>query len=97
MSNGRWYDRYPPLGELLTKLKHSGESNRSRLLKGIKELIEESDPGLVDRYVLEFPMSIKKRRWYDQDPYAWLAINSLKYSTDAVKNKVIDYLSKNLK
>jgi hypothetical protein len=96
MSEGRWYDRYPPLGELLTKLKHEGENNRSRLLKGIKELIEETDPELVDRYVLEFPMSTRKRRWYDQDPYAWLAINSLKYSSDSVKSKVVDFLRKNL-
>jgi len=97
MKNGRWYDKYPGLGELLTKLKKTNESERGRLLDGIKQIVETSDSDLVNRHVMEFPLSAKKRRWYDQDPYSWLAINSLKFADDQVKNKVIVYLRSKLK
>ena len=96
MSDGRWYDKYPALGEYITKLKNVEEGKRARLLTGIKSLIEEFDPELVDRHVMEFPMSIKKRRWYDQDPYAWLAINTLKFADERVWDRVVDYLRGNL-
>jgi len=92
----RWYDNYPDLGELLKKLKNINESDRGNLLNSIKGLIEESDPALVDRYVMEFPLSTKKRRWYDKDPYSWLAVNSLKYANENIKKKVIVYLKKKL-
>jgi hypothetical protein len=97
MKNGRWYDKYPGLGELLTKLKKTNELERGKLLDGIKQIVETSDPDLVNRHVMEFPLSAKKRRWYDHDPYSWLAINSLKFADDQVKNKVIGYLRSKLK
>lgn len=92
----RWYDSYPGLGLLLNKLKNINETKRSTVLNGIKKLIEKYDSNLVDRRVMEFPLSVKKRRWYDKDPYSWLAINSLKYADDGIKKKVIEYLNEKL-
>ncbi len=92
----RWYDKYPGLGDLLKKLKLSDTRDRDYLLTGIKKVIEKFEPDLVDQHVLEFPLSTKKRRWYDLDPYSWLAINSLKLAKDSTKNKVIDFLKTKL-
>jgi hypothetical protein len=92
----RWYDNYPGLGLLLNKLKNINETKRGNVLNGIKKIIEKHDPDLVDRRVMEFPLSVKKRRWYDKDPYSWLAINSLKYAGDGIKTKVIEYLREKL-
>jgi hypothetical protein len=50
----------------------------------------------MDRWVMEFPLTTK-RRWYDKNPYSWLVINSLKYSEKKLMNRVITYLNKELK
>ena len=92
----RWYDKYPGLGDLLKKLQLSDSRDRDHLLSGIKKVIEKFEPDLVDQHVLEFPLSTKKRRWYDLDPYSWLAINSLKLAKDNTKNKVIEFLKTKL-
>ena len=49
------------------------------------------DNELIDRHVLEFPMT-NRRRWYDKDPYSWLIINALKYANKDLITDVILYL-----
>ncbi|HUT65089.1 MAG TPA: hypothetical protein VMZ05_02960 [Spirochaetota bacterium] len=94
--NGRWYDKHPELKQLLDVLKVSQISELEKVIGGMKELIMEHDPELMDRWVLEFPLTTK-RRWYDKDPYSWLVINSLKYADRGLLRGVILYLKGELK
>ena len=87
----RWYDRHPELKNLLNLLKDSQLSEQERIIGGMKEIIMEYDPELMDRWVLEFPLTTK-RRWYDKDPYSWLVINSLKYADSRLVSGVVFYL-----
>jgi hypothetical protein len=89
----RWYDDIPELREKIEKLRDMDEVSRNRIFAGIKKLDKDFDSKLIDRHVLEFPME-QKRRWYDQDPYAWLIINSLRYAGPDLLQKVIDYLGR---
>ena len=57
----------------------------------IKDIIMDYDNELIDRHVLKFPMTYK-RRWYDKDPYSWLIINALKYANEDLITDVILYL-----
>ena len=90
-SFNRWYDKHPELMELLGALRHSRDSEQERIIGGMKELIMGHDPELMDRWVLEFPLTTK-RRWYDKNPYSWLVINSLKYADRRLVRGVIGYL-----
>ena len=49
------------------------------------------DNELIDRHVLKFPMTYK-RRWYDKNPYSWVIINALKYANKDLITDVILYL-----
>ena len=92
----RWYDANPVLRELLEKLKITNNPKQEKIISGIKDLIMSYDSELMDRWVLEFPLTTK-RRWYDKNPYSWLVINSLKYSEKKLLRRVISYLKKELK
>ena len=87
----RWYDRNKSLASLLGMLKTRGPSDQEKLVTGMKEIIMEYDRDLMDRWVLEFPLTTK-RRWYDQNPYSWLVINSLKYADAKLLAGIILYL-----
>jgi hypothetical protein len=87
----RWYDKHPELKQLMDVLKVSQISEQEKIIGGMKELIMEHDPELMDRWVLEFPLTTK-RRWYDKNPYSWLVINSLKYADRRLVRGVILYL-----
>ena len=92
----RWYDANPGLRELLEKLKITNNPKQEKIISSIKDLIMSYDSELMDRWVLEFPLTTK-RRWYDKNPYSWLVINSLKYSEKKLLRRVISYLKKELK
>jgi hypothetical protein len=92
----RWYDRNPELASLLERLKETDPREQERMVSEIKEIIMEYDSELMDRWVLEFPLTTK-RRWYDQNPYSWLVINSLKYADTRLLFGVIAYLRDKLK
>lgn len=89
----RWYDKNPDLKTFLEKLKYSNKSTQDIVLNDIKNLIMGFDSELVDRHVMEFPLT-QKRRWYDQDPYSWLAINALKYVDGIILKEVINLKNK---
>ena len=59
----------------------------------MKDIIIDYDYELLNRYVIEFPMTYN-RRWYDKDPFSWLIINGLKYANKELLNKIITYLKK---
>ena len=93
----RWYDKYPKLAKYLDSFQTMHPKKRDKLVKGILTLINEDDPNtIMEDFVIEFPLDIYRKRWYDDDPYLWLIFNSLKNAGDALKNKVADFLEQNV-
>ena len=90
-NKNRGYDKYPDLRERLDALKELDKEERDAIIAGIKDSIMSGDPGLIDRHVMEFPMT-SKRRWYDQDPYCWLTVNALKYANEDLIEKVTSFI-----
>lgn len=92
----RAYDKFPDLAELIEQIKYLEKSKREKLLIGIKDIIIDYDPDFLDKYVSQFPMSLK-RRWYDKDPFSWMTINAVHYADEDLLNLIIDYLKNELK
>jgi hypothetical protein len=92
----RWYDKYPKLALLLESLCTVKGSQRNTIISSIMEIIKLTTPNLLEHYVLDFPLDIKRRRWYDRDPYLWLIFNGLKYANSKLIKNVTDYLQKEL-
>ncbi len=95
MVGNRWYDKKPELGKYIDRLKEIKKSERDSILLKIKDLIIKNNQEIVDKYVFDFPITMK-RRWYDKDPYSWLTINSLKFADGDLVNKVVECFKKNL-
>jgi len=91
----RWYDKYPKLIKFIDKLKSLKKSKRDTIILGMQDIIMEHDSELIDKHVLEFPMTYR-RRWYDRDPDSWLVINALKYADDNLLTDIILYLGERL-
>ncbi len=93
MQKNRWYDKNPVLGNYIESLKLLEKNVMEKILIGIKDIIKKNDASLIDRTVLSFTI---KRRWYDQDPYAWLIINALQFADKKIITTVIRCLKKEL-
>ncbi|MGQ9616138.1 MAG: hypothetical protein ACUVWJ_07005 [Spirochaetota bacterium] len=91
----RWYDKNPELSNFLEKLRLTETGRRENLIHGIKDIIMTYDDRLMDRHVTDFPLTIK-RRWYDDDPYSWMVINTLKYADRRLMQKILHYLKEKL-
>ncbi len=94
-SGNRWYDKRPELSDCMEKLKHAEYGGREKLIHEIKDIIMEYDDKLMDQHVADFPLTIK-RRWYDNDPYSWVVINTLKYADEVLLHKIICHLKEKL-
>ena len=93
----RWYDKYPKLAKYLDSFKGMHPKTRDNLVKGVLTLINENDPDtIMENFVMEFPLDIYKKRWYDDDPYLWLIFNSLQNAGDTLKEKVASFLEQNI-
>jgi hypothetical protein len=88
----RWYDKYPHLAELLEELRFARPNKRDAHISGVMGIIKLDAPNLLERYVLDFPLDIKRRRWYDRDPYLWLLYNGLKYANKKLLITITKYL-----
>ncbi len=91
----RWYDRYDKLGEYLELMAELSPEQRDELVKGIMVIIKRESPDFLTDVVLQFPLDLFRRRWYDKDPYLWLVFNGLEYADDAVVEKVVGYFKEN--
>ena len=92
----RWYDKHPKLALLLEGLCNVKGSQRNTIISGIMEIIKLTTPNLLEQYVLDFPLDIKRRRWYDRDPYLWLIFNGLKYANANLLTNVTIFLQKEI-
>ncbi len=91
----RWYDRHDKLAEYLDLMAELSPEQRDELVKGIMVIIERESPDFLTDLVLQFPLDLLRRRWYDKDPYLWLVFNGLEYADDAVVEKVVGYFKEN--
>ncbi len=88
----RWYDQYPKLAIYLERLNGIPGDQRDCLISGVMTIIKQNAPNLLERYVLDFPLDIQRRRWYDNDPYLWLLFNGLQYADKPLLTEVTQYL-----
>ncbi len=84
----RWYDKHKKLAALLEGLKGMRKYKRDKISTEIIDLIKTHDDTLIDNFVMEFPLEIYQRRWYDKDPYLWLIFNGLSKADKVLLKKV---------
>ena len=93
----RWYDNYEELGKYLDSFKEMETENLDPLIKGIMAIIQEQNPELLAyEKAFQFPLELKRRRWYDNDPYLWLLFNTLKNAEKKVLRLVTAFLKDSL-
>ncbi|MFQ6023280.1 MAG: hypothetical protein ACE5NW_11210 [Acidiferrobacterales bacterium] len=92
----RWYDKHCELGMYLDLMPAMSPAQRDELVKGVLAIIKENKPDLLTHFVLEFPLDLLRRRWYDKDPYLWLLLNGLQYADSSLIAEVIAYFKKNM-
>jgi hypothetical protein len=92
----RWYDKHRKLGKLLDNFKGMRKYKRDKLATGIIGIIKEHDGMLIDDKVMEFPLDLPQRRWYDKDPYLWLIFNGLSQADKKLLKNVTAYLEKQI-
>jgi hypothetical protein len=95
--NNRWYDRHEKLGAQLEALKHEKAKNREKIVAEVLAIINDEAANLLEKYLLDFPLDQKRRRWYDKNPYLWLMVNGLQHAGPALLKKISVYFDKTLK
>ena len=94
MKKNRWYDKHEGLANHLESLKFMPKRQYDEMLKDLIALARLLHPNLFEEHLLEYPLDLKKRRWYDDDPYLWLVINGLRFAEDEVIQKVVTFFDK---
>ena len=89
----RWYDRHRKLARLIEGMKDMEPARRDLRVKGILEMIRHRSPKLLDAFCMNFPMDFRRQRWYDRDPYLWLAVNGLRFADEALLAEVTVFLA----
>jgi hypothetical protein len=89
----RWYDAHEEFAILLESLKTAKAGDRNRIVAGVLDIITADAPMLLEKYLLDFPLDQKRRRWYDRDPYLWLMVNGLEHARVKLLRKVTVFMS----
>lgn len=90
----RWYDKHEKLGRNIDLMKKMTRPQLNHSLQGILEIIKDFNPTLLDDFVLDFPMDMYQKRWYDKDPYLWITINGLSFGNNMLWDSVAAWLEK---
>ncbi len=90
----RWYDANRKLRYYLESLQKVDRPLREKIVRDLMELVKEYDGVLLDRFAEEYPLEMRKQRWYDQNPYLWILFNGLRYASDEVIELVIEYFER---
>ena len=88
----RWYDKYERLAICLERFKGMPHASRDRLIAGVFDILRQTNPDILEKQFIKFPLEILRRRWYDKDPYLWLLFNGLKFVDTEVLEMVTSYL-----
>lgn len=94
MKSNRWYDEYPELSSALGQLKNLDEKIRTILLEEVKNVILRESPGVWEELEVELPE--ERRRWYDQDEFAWKVLSCLSQVSEETINVAVIFLKKKL-
>lgn len=93
----RWYDKYAALNMRLEAFKEMDQKLKDRLVKGMMALVNNYDPNLLSyEKAFDFPLTVNRQRWYDQDPYLWLLFNTLKMADATLLRQIEDYLAQEM-
>jgi hypothetical protein len=84
LQKNRWYDAHAKLALVIERFKELQNDRRNRIVNQVIDLINRKAPGLIEKYLPEFPLDRERRRWYDKDPYLWLMVNGLRYANSAL-------------
>ena len=92
----RWYDTNKRLAAQLDSLVDVLPERRYDIIKGVMDIIHESDPSILNKF--EVPSDIEQwcRRWYDHEPVFWIVLNGLKFAREPLLQKIVDYLEEQL-
>jgi hypothetical protein len=88
----RWYDKREGLSAALDKLRSADGDRREIIIEGVREIVTRRDPNFIDKVCDQFPLNPFRRRWYDDNPYLWLVVNSLRYADDETLNEVVAFI-----
>ena len=77
-------------------MKDMNAGQRDVLIKGIMDIIKKHSPDLMDKFVMDFPLELSRKRWYDSDPYLWLTVNGLQYAEPALLETVTLYMEEKM-
>jgi len=92
----RWYDPYPALRAGLDGLAAAPPTHRREAVRQALATLESLDEGVLERHIDHFPLSARRRRWYDEDPETWLLFNGLRYAHDGCRAAVAQVLAEAL-
>jgi hypothetical protein len=93
--NNRWYDRHR-VGKYLDLFRDMTKDERDPIILGIMQLVKEYGSAFIDESVMDFPLELLRRRWYDKDPYLWIIFNGLQRAEPELLDKIADYLAKTM-
>ncbi|MBN1576778.1 MAG: hypothetical protein JW913_09515 [Chitinispirillaceae bacterium] len=96
MKKNRWYDKHEKLADHLEALKVMPKRQLNELLKDLITFARLLHPTLFEDHLFEYPLDLKRRRWYDDDPYLWLVVNGLRFTDDEVIRKVVAFFDKQI-
>lgn len=94
--HNRWYDKHARLAGFLEQFRTMEVKDRDTLIQEIMKIVKKHDGAAFEEFVMDFPLDIERRRWYDNDPYLWLIFNGLSYVDNECLAKVTDYLASTL-
>ena len=104
--NKRWYDNFRSFAKQLERLKNVSSAQLDAVTKGIFAILEENDAthirgdfldaSCTSDFIKAYAIDLYHKRWYDKDPYLWLIVNSLKYASPSVVEKISLYIEHTL-
>jgi hypothetical protein len=92
----RWYDSHP-IGKYLDHFKGMQKKQRDPYILGIMKIAKKYGSSFIDDSVMDFPLELIRRRWYDMDPNLWIVFNGLERADVKLLDEISVYLEENLK
>lgn len=93
----RWYDKHKNLARHLEKFKGMETRRRNRIVRDVLKIVREMNPGILEEFLLDFPLDVIRRRWYDEDPYLWLLFNGLEHADQPLLERITNHLRTTMK
>lgn len=92
----RWYDKNKKLAKQIDSLVKINRDKKNSIIEGLLELIRNSNPDILNQFVIPTDIEQWHRRWYDKEPTYWIVLNGLKKAEDELLERVAEYLEKEI-